>query len=260
MNKSPRKRGVFFLLLTILLAACGPQEVIVPITIVPSATPTHTITPTASPVWFPPTETPTPFPTRDAPPTPDMRPALGEMLLSDNFNDPSVWNLTDIASGSSAVTNNVLGIALLAPKAYVAATRNDVYLTDYYLEVTANPSLCMDSDTYGLILRAESTSDFYRLALSCDGQVRLDRIRGGTAASPLPWTFSAAVPQAVPATVQIGVHAAGDELHIFIGGQFQATVRDPYFSGGTIGVFARAAGDNAVSVTFEDMVVFDVTE
>jgi hypothetical protein len=253
-------RAFVCLIFIVALGACTPATPVPTLTPEPSLTPSPTLSPTPTIVWFPPTNTPTlpaaigPSPTAFAPPL------LGELLLEDDFTDPDVWALTKTTSGSAALGVGELSVVINAPGAYVSTTRIDVYLSDFYLEVTAATSLCAGADEYGLILRAAALSDFYRLSFSCDGRFRLDQVRGGTASSPLPWTESATVPRSAPATSRIGVWADGDVLHIFFNGIYHATAQAAVLDGGTIGFFARSAGDNAVTVNFRELQVWDVSE
>ncbi len=248
------------LVLIYLLAACLPQGN----SATPIPDPTETRPPTIAPsdtptvVWFPPTSTPTP--PADAPPspTPFPPPPLGEVLITDDFTNPSVWTLFQSTRASAALGVNELTIVLNEPGTYLSATRTDLYLTDYYLETTAATSLCSGKDEYGLVLRAASPSDFYRFSLSCDGQMRLDRIRGGTASSPLPWTVSAAVPRNAPGNVRIGIWADGDMMHFYLNDAYQVSVSAPLIPGGTIGYFARSGGQNAVTVNFSALSVWSL--
>ena len=49
----------------------------------------------------------------------------------------------------------------------------------FYLEITVSPSLCRGADQFGLLLRAAPAPDFYRSILTCDGQMRLERVKNG---------------------------------------------------------------------------------
>ena len=81
---------------------------------------------------------------------------------------------------------------------------------------------------------------------------------GGTGGSPQPWLASASVPQGAPSTSKLGVWAVGREMRFFINDEFQFAVSDPYHPSGLIGVFARSAGENAVTVSFSDLKVYAV--
>ena len=127
---------------------------------------------------------------------------------------------------------------------------------DFYLEIAASPTICMGGDEYGLLLRVSPGMDFYRFALTCDGQTRVDRYYQGKASSPQPLTMSGVVPRGAPSSSLLAVHAVGNELHFYINGEYQFTVRDPTLLKGGIGVFARSAGEGQVTVNFSDLKVY----
>ena len=257
-----RQLPLVFLGLTlaaILLTACIPAETPLPVL---EFTPTASLPPTqtATVEWFPATSTPTLVLTQAVTPTPDFRPNLGEVVLSDDFSDPNTWILGPTSSGNIALGINELTIAIAEPKAYDYSIRQEPILGDFYLEITTSPTLCRGEDQYGLLLRMSSPGDFYRYALSCDGRVRLDRIVQGTASSPQPWTTSSAVPPGAPITSRLGVWVLGDEMRFFVNDQYQFTVNDPLLTSGNLGVFARSAGETAVTVNFSDLVVRQINQ
>jgi hypothetical protein len=249
------------LLCVIWLAACLPAGPAVPL---PTDTPTPapTFTPTATPtiVWFPPTSTPTPFPTFEVTPTPDYRPGLGEILLVDDFSSGDSWTLGRTSAGGAALGKNELTIALAEPGAYVASLRDGPDLRNFYLEITASPSLCRDEDEYGVLLRASSTRDFYRFSLSCDGRVRVDRLVGGAASSPQPWLISSSVPPGAPSISRLAVWAQEKEMRFFVNDEYQFTINDPMLPSGSVGVFARSRGENAVTVNFSELVIREIVD
>lgn len=187
-----------------------------------------------------------------------MRPGVGQLIFEDDFGSSSAWLLDQNATGTAAISLNELTIAITQPKAYLFSIRPEPILGDYYTEITASPNLCTGLDEYGLLFRVRSVGDFYRYSISCNGLVRLDRVVGGTAGSPQPWITSASVPRGAPSNSRLGVWAVGQELRFFIDGEFQFSVIDPYHNSGSFGVFARSAGENAVTISFSDLVVYQV--
>jgi hypothetical protein len=242
-----------------LVSACMPVETPLPI-----ASDTQTTTPTAVPSatveWFPATATPTILPTLQVSPTPDFRPNIGELIFSDDFSEPAGWTLGTLSSGTIALGLDELTIAISEPGAYLNSIRQEPTLSDFYLEVTTNPTLCRGEDQYGLLLRTSSPNDFYRYSLSCDGRIRLDRIVGGIASTPQPWTISNAAPPGAPISSRLGVWAKGKELRFFVNDQYQFTVIDPLIPAGLLGLFTWSAGDTAVTVNFSDLVVHQITQ
>ncbi len=216
-----------------------------------------TSTPTPTIAWFPPTSTPTLFPTLVVTPTVDLRPQFGEIILSDDFTDPSPWQLAQTATTSIALGKEELTLALNQPEGYLFTLRKEPLLKDYYAEITASPSLCRGGDEYGLLLRVSPSLDFYRFSLSCDGQTRLDKYYQGKASSPQPWMMSGAIPPGAPSQSRLGVWLKGKELRFFANGEQLFTVNDPSLTQGTLGMFVRSAGDNAVTVSFSDLAIYE---
>ena len=246
---------LFGLLLLIGIPACLPQ-VASPIP-VPTLTPvpaTQTATPTT--VWFPATATYTPFPTLVMTPTIDVQPQYGESIFSDNFTQPTPWTLGQTASTSIALGKEELTLALDQPDGYLYSLRQGTDLSDFYLEITASPSLCKGQDEYGLLLRVSPALDFYRLSLTCDGQIRLDKFFQGKASSPQAPDYSGAVPPGAPSSSRLGIWASGKEMRFYVNGEYQFTVRDPSLPSGGLGTFIRSNGGNAVTVSFSYLEVY----
>jgi len=183
---------------------------------------------------------------------------MGEEILSDSFDNPEAWTLAQTASTSIGLGKEELSLALTEPDGYLYSLRNDTRLGDFYLEVTASPGLCKGSDEYGLLLRVSKALDFYRFGLTCDGQARLDKFVQGKASSPQPPTPNGAVPRGAPSESRLGVWAQGKELRFFVNGEYQFTLRDPALVSGGLGVYARSSGNTAVTISFSDLVVYEV--
>lgn len=243
--------------LTVFTGACLPTEIPPPL---PTITPllTSTLTPTETVEWFPPTATPTLFSTPVITPTEVLRPEIGKILFSDDFSNGDRWALGTSDSGGAALGKNELTIVISNPGTYIFTIRDEPILRDFYAEITASPTLCRDLDEYGILFRWGSMGDFYRYSLSCDGQVRLDRLTGGTAASPKPWIGTGVVPSGAPKSTRMAVWVKENEMRFFVDNSLQFTLSDPMLSSGLIGVFARSAGDNAVTVNFSDLIVHEV--
>jgi hypothetical protein len=214
----------------------------------PSSPPPNS-TPTID--WFPATATPTLLPAPVYSPTPELVTGLGEQLLSDSFTDPESWVTGKTAAGSVAYGQNELTLAVSASKGYLYSLRNDTTLSDYYLEITVTPSLCRGADQFGLLLRASPAPDFYRWVLTCDGQMRLERVKDGTTTPVQAWMARTGP----PVVSRLSVWASGREMRFFADGFYQFSASDPVLSSGTVGVFARSTGDNALTVSFSDLSV-----
>jgi hypothetical protein len=250
------KKLLVFGIVVCLCSACAAAPAATPTLTATPIPPTATITPTI--IWFPPTATYTAFPTPIITPTADMRPQLGDVLFTDDFTDPEAWQLSQTTTGSIAFGINELTIAIGETNATLTSFLEAPTFTDFYLEITAAPSLCRNLDEYGVLFRVASVSDFYRFSLSCNGQVHVDRLIGGDASSPQPWMMSGAVPPGAPSSSRIGIAANGSTMDFFVNGQYQFSIKDPLLTSGGLGVFARSTNKMAVTVNFSDLVVYQI--
>lgn len=246
-------RQTIVLLIMILMTSCAALDELLLATPIP-ITPTETPPPTSTIIWFPPSPTPTPRANAAPFPTPEMRPGLGDILIEDDFSDPSLWTLAVANQSSAVIENNRLTLSVQSG-ANALSLRNDLLLTDFYAEITAKPSLCRGEDNYGLLIRADSVSSYYRFVLACNGTVRAERLLNGNRLplqAPLP---SADAPPGAPGEVRIGVWAVGRDIRFFLNGRFQFSISEPAFRRGSIGVFVRSAENTAVIVSFSDLVI-----
>jgi hypothetical protein len=246
------------ILFLVLTSACSSAATIAPLATDTPSPGIYTPEPTASPtiIWFPPTATFTPYPSPVVTPTPNLLNGIGEILLEDDFSNADMWSLSSNEQGGVALSKNELTIAIKGSKAYIFSIREEPLLSDFYLEISASPNLCKGDDEYGLLLRVSESGDYYRYSLSCNSQVRLDRIIGSTASSPQPWLLSGDVPPGAPSISRLGVRAEGSELRFFVNGQHQFTITDPILTEGRLGIFARSTGENAVTINFSDLIIY----
>jgi hypothetical protein len=126
--------------------------------------------------------------------------------------------------------------------------RRELPLSDFYAEITARPSLCRGEDNYGLVVRGVGSS-FYRFVLACNGQIRAERISGGTR-QPLQEPVPSGDAPGAPGEVRIGIWAVGSEMRLFLNGRYQFSVTEGTFPSGALGVFVRSTGETPVTVTF----------
>lgn len=214
---------------------------------------TETPPPTSTRVWFPPSAAPTPQLLSTKEPTPEMRPGLGAKILTEDFSNPLDWELASSNEGSSSISARRLTLAAQS-RVYMTSLRRDTLLDNYYAEIVAQPSLCKNEDSYGILIRANGGS-YYRFAFACNGTARAERVNNSVRLvlqQPLP---SGDVPPGAPGKVLIGVWAVESEFRLFLNGRFQFSINDPSFPIGSIGVFVRSAGETPVVVSFSDLTI-----
>lgn len=239
-----------------MLSACSlsaPQQLTPTI----QTSPTVIGSPTPTINYFPSTMTPTTVATQ-APATPTLPPPplKGTLIYQDDFTKPGAWSTGLFAVGAIAYGNGTLGLAISLPHGVLISTRPEPVLTDFYLEITATPSLCLNGDNYGIQFRMTSANDFYRFILSCAGQMRLERLKGGVGQVLHDWSASAQALPNISRDYRLAVWAVGEELRLYIDGMLQFTLNDGSLSTGGLGLFARSAGETPVTVTFSNLAVY----
>lgn len=226
----------------------------------PTTIPILSATPTID--WFPATDTSTPIPTNAvtfSTPTSSQPPASGSLILKDDFSKKTLWGTTRNANGSIAYGKNVLTLAIAQPKASLSSYRDQLVLDDFFLEINVTPSLCQDSDQFGILFRVGSTQDYYRYLMTCGGLLRLERLRNGEASVVQDWSPVQGVSPFPLQTYRLGIWASGSDLRFYVNQVFQFNKREPTFVRGGLGLYARSTKDTIVTINFFDLQIYQVS-
>lgn len=241
-----------------LLAGCGGVYVMTP---VPSETATAILEPTATTDWFPATATLTQTPfvkPATAPTLPEPLLGLGAEIIADDFSDISLWGTSQLEAGNVVYGKQVLSLAVAGNKGILTSYSKHTMPQDYYLEMKVSISLCQTGDQYGILFWVLAPGDAYRLVLSCEGRLRLELISGEAAIVLHDWEYGSRILPGSPAEQRIGIWARDGEIRVYVNGAFQFAEKTSPDRSGTLGVFARAGGETAMTVGFSDLVVYQV--
>jgi len=204
--------------------------------------PTETLNP-AIPTWTPtitvsPTTTPTP--TLDPE---DPISYLGDPWFRDNFSTGSNFFLYDEPQSSYQVDNNQMILSAKKANNFETWSMASPNLYNFYLEITGTfgPE-CAGKDRYGLIFRAQGTSEGYLLRISCDGSYRLSAWEPSEEKNTVikPWTTSETINPGPGAVNRLGVLASGTTLTGYFNGHKVFEVDDSSFLSGRFGVLVAA--------------------
>jgi hypothetical protein len=234
---------------------------------------TPTIEPTHSPTFTPelplsallptleefPTEYPTIAPTRtqDA-----LRPTEADQRI---FFDPldnaiTGWNLTKTEAGTVDFSSGMLVFTVNAPYTPLVSMLPRDVPADVYIEATVQSLLCGETlDTFGIIFR-DGKDYSYRLAVTCFGQMRFERIKGSNVEGASVWRETLGLLQGAPATNRIGVLVRGEVFRFFVGGIEVFSGHDPMSTTGGVGLFIRTEKGKVLSVGFEELSIYTLTE
>ena len=217
---------------------------------------TPTPTPTRTRIWFPATATPVRQSTRAVViETPDQRPLSNTILVEDDFSVPNRWTTTRTEYGTIAYGLDELTIALNQKRMSLYSFFLEPIPDQYYLEMSVAPSLCKGEDLYGIAFRVQSNSDFYRLVLRCDGQIRVDLIRGGSVVTIVEQPSSGQLRPGALQDIPVALWLNETDVQVFIDGVYQFNVDQLLWRTGGIGVYARNVCDTPLTVSFSQFIL-----
>jgi uncharacterized protein YraI len=268
MSKILKITPSLFLLLAIILAACGPtagqlpttpevdQELPTPQPVEPTAIPEE---PTAVPVE--PTQTvavvePTAAP--GVPPSGDPAVILGEPDGVDTFDNADNWTLFDNECFKSEITDGQYFMSAKGLPGIVCWEVSWPLIKDFYNEITIDmPEQCQPDDRFGLLFRAPDNLRGYLYGLTCDGRYTLSMWDGETTTVIVEPTASEVIMTGPEAVNRIGVVAYGSNYLLYANGVFLAEAQDSTFlQEGMLGLYIRASTEQPFTVAYDDLGVW----
>ncbi len=247
---------IISIVLILLMSACSVGDDL-PLEPSPAVdTPTPFVTETA--VWFPATSTPTMPATLEPTPTPDASINYGELLLDDQFTTSADWAEADTTAGNRVIGNNELTLAVAIPGAVLTSTHKDLVVQDFYLETTITASLCRQQDSFGLIYAAVTPREYHRIAFNCAGQYRLEKVYFSRVTAITDWMGSSQAVRGPGAPVRVRVWSGNGIVRLYLNDRFEFS-HPVYPPAGGIGFYAASGGDTAVTISFSDLQVYQVT-
>lgn len=250
---------LFFVLLALLLTGC--DDLLATPTRTATITPTVTSTATATIDWFPATETPTPTQRSTNPTATPLMVSpefIGRLLTQDDFSDARLWQTVSNQSGNIVYGKNMLSLAVAGNKGSLTSNSQHQLAEKFYLEITANVSLCQPEDQYGVIFWLISTGNAYRVSFNCQGKIRLELLQGGSPVVVQDWTAGRKVMPGAPATQKIGIWVDQGTIQVYVNDMFQFTQKIARDRSGGLSVYARCNGDTAMTVGFSDLKIYDL--
>jgi hypothetical protein len=203
--------------------------------------------------------TKTPAPTATLTPMVTRPAAAVARIFYDALDDNSSgWTLRKTEVGSAAFANGWLVFTVSAPYTSLSSTLPNDFPSDIYIEVTAQTMLCgAGVDTFGIIFRNRGDHS-YRFAVTCRGQLRMERYTGNTLDGASGWQATLGLLQGAPATNQISVLLQGSNFRFFVNGAEVFSTHDPVNASGGVGLFVESEKSQMLSVGFDNLAVYSV--
>lgn len=249
------------LLLALVCLTSGCDLLLPAVPSASTATATQTLTPTPTIDWFPATATPTLISQPSATPHPtlaDQPAGVTVLLVDDDFSDESLWTTSQSSSGNIAFGNQSLTLAPAQRDVTLFSLSRHPLSADFYLEFTAQTSLCQPEDQFGVIFWRQSLGDYYRLLLNCSGEYRLELVQGSVPTVIHDWEVAKRMQPGAPATNRIGLWLYRGTFQLYINDTFQFEENVAKGREGELGVFARTVTSNAMTVRISDLQIFQV--
>ena len=248
---------LIMLMMVLILSACQAKATALP---EPSATPALP-TPEPSPTidWFPRTPTPTP----EIPVTPQpveatrSTPLATDLITSDDFSDPLLWQTSSGSPGTVAYETNALSLAVNGGRNTLTSISTHELPSDFFLEINLDAQMCSPEDQFGLILWNNSSSGTFRLWFSCSGQVMMDRVLPSGTTVLQKWLLARKFQIGSPATNRIGVRSHNNSLEVYVNETHQFTYTPLNKLNGSLGVIAQSGGNLAMTIRVSDLQVMN---
>jgi hypothetical protein len=248
---------LIFLVLMLSVIACGAEETAIPESTATPIPPTINPTPTID--WFPRTPTPTPqIPTspQQLPPTPS-KPISSDLITSDDFSDPEIWQTSSGTPGTVAYEPDALSLAVAGGKNSLVSLSTHELPSEFYLEINLDAQMCSPEDQFGLILWNNSSSGTFRVWFSCSGQVMMDRVLPSGTTVLQKWQIARKFQVGSPAFNRIGVRSVNNSLEVYVNETHQFTYTPLNKLSGALGVIAQSGGDHAMTIRVSDLQILN---
>lgn len=205
-------------------------------------------------------ETPSPTPPPSATPEPtatsvagDPKLDLGSPTWRDTFNNADSWPIYDDEHVNMAVQDSSLQMTLLKADKWNSWILTWPILRNFYLEVTAKPGDCADTDNYGLLARAPSDKEAYLFGFTCDGKFSFRRWTGERFITNVDWTASEYILSGKNQTNRLGLMANGTTFSLYANGHLLTELRDANYRRGGFGLYASAFKTTNFLVRFQEV-------
>jgi hypothetical protein len=234
-----------------------------------SLTPTAKLSPTFSPTAELPLAsllptldgavTITPAPIATATPMVTRPAAAGEKIFYDPLDDNRFgWSLPKTGAGSAAFSDGMLVFTVGTPYASLRSALSKEIPSDAYIEITVQTIICgAGVDTFGIIFRSQGDNS-YRYAVTCRGQLRMERYSGEGIDGASGWQDTIGLLQGAPAANRIGVLLQGGIFRFFVNGAEVFSSHDQVSASGGVGLFAQSEKSQMLSVGFDELAIYSV--
>ncbi len=218
------------------------------------AAPTLAPTPSATSL---PTDTPTPSPLPTDTPAPTAPAGAGALLFSETFDPPRYyWGGGYTNFSRSEIRDGHLTI-YVQRGALSYVFNGSGYVRNFYYEAAVSPADCAEGDHYGMQVRARDDSNFYLFGISCDGRARAQLVSDGRYTVLISLDPDPVIQTGNGSINVLAVRAVDDAFDFYANGKLLASFTNNTHPSGKLGVYARAVSTGELSVSFDNVSVWN---
>lgn len=190
----------------------------------------------------------------------------GAPAISDDFRrDEGNW---DISLTDNSLTYfqrrslhiEVTGENWIVWSRYLGGNEEPPIFGDFYTEADMSFVQRPEGATGGLILRLQDSDNFYYYAVDAAGYYSLQKKVGGVWVELVPWTTNDLFDGEEGAVNRIGILLEGDQLAITLNGVVVGEVQDADLDTGTVALMAGAGASAGVEVSFDNFVLWNLSQ
>ena len=185
-------------------------------------------------------------------------PDQGFVLFQDDFSDPnSGWGSLSGDYGSVDYVSNSLQIDVQSDNYIIWSTPQKSF-NGIIVAVDINVLSPVGDGEYGILCGYQDTENYFGLEISEDGYYTIWKYVDGEFLSVVDWQPSSLVPTG-GSSITLTAACLEDSISIGVNGELLAEAYDPDFSFGDIGLIAGTLDAPGLKVSFDNLVVTDIS-
>jgi hypothetical protein len=183
----------------------------------------------------------------------------GELLFAETFTlgETAAWELERDALGRTSVQDGQLIVEVNGPNLMQFATLPGQTFADFALDVEARQLSGALDNSYGVLLRMQNYTQFYRFEITGNGTYMIERRNadGSWVRYVNSWTSHGAINQGLNVTNALRIEAEGTILRFYVNSVLVQEINDAAYSSGTIALDAGTFVQGDTKVAFDNLMV-----
>jgi hypothetical protein len=165
------------------------------------------------------------------------------------------WALEGDEMGSSSVVDEALVLEVSSPDTMQYSALRQPTFQDFIAVVEATLLDGESNSTFGMLVRMQGPSEFYRFELTGDGRYMIERRNedGSWTRYLDEWQSSPAIVPGPNGLNTLRVEARGSRLKFSVNGETLKTIEDSLYSAGRIALDAGTFGQGRTRVAFDNL-------